>query len=526
MPVEQIAVGLGTSSHYDTVSATIRGKTVPQNGQNFTVDLSGTAVNFEIEDVEETPRSGAESSYSVSGRELRSEFLYRAVDFTLQMPYYSGENGFGLPSATYIISKLDLPVIYDAPDFRPTVAGMGWKTKYTDSNGNRSCEVRIREKNVQSLLEKLFSWTSEFGKRKICWHVRQGTLYIWELQRATGQSMTVTLAMCPKDKLKLKKCRLRKFSEVTDTDSSGVSTPLVWEWDYGDVPFSGTVSQNGSSLSYSNGYLVSVTSTNTGDSTRETKNEDYAYGTFLGATCLSWKKVTTVQVSQDSDGYEVTTTKTSTTDYSYARKREGMTTGTGKAVPVLCQEKTTNNSTTSSSNPHTANKTADTETITVDYYSLGDGFYGVTAVRRIAGEIDQTQSSISNGSPGGAASQYTTRQITGGHVKTDGGTSTTVPGYILAPTRLPIESASLADEYLSELKNLHGAIEQTITAEVVGQAALNPIRGKIVYNGIEYYATDVSINWTSTGRRMSVAGIRWDYDFSYRKNILGVDEDD
>lgn len=513
MPVEQIAVGLGTSSHYDTVSATIRGKTVPQNGQNFTVDLSGTAVNFEIEDAEETPRSGAESSYSVSGRELRSEFLYRAVDFTMQMPYNSSKGAFSLPTASEIVGCLGLSVVYDAPNFTPTVAGMGWKTEYTGSNGSYTCKVRIREKNIQSLLEKLFSWTAEFGKRKICWHIRQGTLYIWELQRATGQSMTVTLGMCPKDKLKIKKSRIRKFSEITDTSSSGVSTPTnSFVWDYGDVPFSGTIIWGGASRTFSNGYLAEVVAVETG----RTRTESYSYGTYLNAVCMT-RKTVVVKSTKETSGGTVTTTQTTITDYTYTKKREGVTTGSGRDVPVLSSEVTVNTKSSSDSGTST-----EIDKTVVEYSPLGNGHYGITAIRYVNGEVDQMQTSVANESPMSAASQYTLRQIVGWHID---GTSH-FPGYVLAPTRLPIESSDLADEYLTEFKNLHGAIEQTISAEVVGQAALNPIQGKIVYNGVEYYVTDVSINWTSASRRMSVAGIRWDYDFAYRKNILGFDEDD
>ena len=88
MAVEQFNVGLGTSNPYDNVSAVIRGKTEPKNGQSFMAEIGGgVSVSFEIEDATEIVRGDAESYYSISGRELRSEFLYRAVDVTMQMNF-------------------------------------------------------------------------------------------------------------------------------------------------------------------------------------------------------------------------------------------------------------------------------------------------------------------------------------------------------------------------------------------------------------------------------------------------------
>ena len=506
MAVEQFSVGLGTSNPYDNISAVVRGKTEPKNGQSFTADIgSGILVGFEIEDATEIPRSGSESYYSISGRELRSEFLYRAVDFTMQMNFRNG--AFGLPSVTSILGQLGLSIVYDAPDFTPTVAGMGWPTVTTTTksvNGTSySCKVRILEKNVQALLDRLFSWTAEFGKRKICWHVRGGTIFIWELQRATGSALTISNAICPTDKLRIQRSRVRKFTEVTNTSGDGVSTPtssIGIEWDYGDIPYSGSFRWNGALMSYSNGLLTDVVV----DEDEGATQTRYGYSTFLGCPIMVFKEVKTPK-------------KRTETTFSYEREREGSTTGNGRAVPVLSFEETI-----SWKKNNDGIYVREAESNSVLYCPLGNGFYGSTATRYVNGKAVSHQSVVSKGSPGGAASQYTNRQVVGWH-QTGGGTAS-FPGYVLAPTRLPIESSDLANEYLAEFVNLHGAVESRITVELVGVEPLNPIRGKIVYKGIEYFATESSVVWTSASKRIAVAGIRWDYDEAYRKNVLGYDK--
>ena len=503
MAVESLTVGLGNSNPYDNVSAVIRGKTVPQSGQSFMVDLGSVSVNFEIETIAETVRGPAESLYSITGRELRSEFLYRAVDFFMDMEYDSVKKAFRLPTASAIIGRLGLSVVYDAPDFRPTQAGMGWRTEYTQSGNNFTCKVRIREKNVQALFERLFSWTGEFGKRKICWHVRSGTVHIWEMQRATGQTFTITNQACPTDKLRIETARIRKFTEVTDNSSTTVTTPtasLSFGWDYADVPFSGSFSWGGATMSYSSGLLVLV---QTAESNGVMQQETYEYGQAFGAMCMTRKT-------------SLTAAKRTVTNYDYQADNEGSTLGTGRKVPVLAYEETRSWTIKDGIEKEDADRTI------VRYHPLGNGFYGITATKYANGNIDQVQHAVSKGSPGGAASQYTERQIKGYHI-TSTGTPVSFPGYVLAPTRLPIEDEGLANEYLTEFKNLHGAKESKISAEIVGQLPIDPIKGKIVYKGVEYYVTESNATWTSDTKRISISGIRWEYDEAYRRNVLGYD---
>lgn len=508
MPVENFSVGLGVTSRYDNISAVVRGKNIPMSGQAFTASLGGVAVNFEIEEVEETVLSDAESSYAISGREQKSEFLYRPVDFYMAMSYNSASQAYSLPSVRAIIGQLGQNVVYDAPDFTPTVSGMGWKTSYTGSAGNYSVKVRIREKNVHSLLEKLFGWSSEFGPKQILWHVRAGVLHIWELQRATGQSLTLTPTMCPRGKLKIKRNRLRKFTETTDTSSTSVTTPtsaLNINYKYADVPFSGSITWGNSTLVYSDGLLVSnVTSDTDSDGVVSVRSETCSYTRYLDAYVMS-RKVT------------ATPNQIVTTVYEHDVEQEGALLGTGRLVPVLRRETTTSQTIKDESAEDDDEKTV------VEYSPRGDGFYGITAIRYTSGEISQIQHSTSRSSPGGAASQYTERQICG-YTFTSTLATASFPGYVTAPTRIPIESGELAQEYLDIFHDLHGSMESRITAELVGQAAYNPIQGKLVFRGVEYFATEAQVVLDPKSKRVSVAGVRWDEDANYRINVLGFDD--
>ena len=494
MPVEQYQVSLGLSSPYDNISAVIRGRTVPENGQSFTMNLDEVGIRFEIEDVNEKIRGAAESLYNVTGRELRSEYLYRAVDCYVTMREIDGL--FGMPTALSILQAAGLTVVYDAPEFHPAQAAMGWKS-YGFGTVRK---IRVREKNVQILLQKLFDWSADFGKRRICYHVRAGVLYVWELQRSTGQSLALTEAMCPDDALAISRKRIRKFTEATDTSGETVTTPvsaITISYQYNDVPYSGSIPWGDAMKTYSNGLLISDVSTG--------KTETLAYGVAYGANVLI-KKTT------------LSATKRTETSYEYGNSQEGATLGTGRNDPVLSKE------TTRSWTIEDGDETEDPEMTIITHHSRGDGFYGQTAVRYIDGDVDQVQHGVSKSSPMGAASQYTQRRLAGFVASGGSGSGAQAIGYLLAQTRIPIEDTDLANDYLDEFIDLHGAIESKLTATVIGQAALNPIQGKIIFRGIEYYVTDVSVAQTPKERRMSLSGTRWDYDLAYRRDILGVEE--
>ena len=476
MAVEQYTVTMSVNNPFDMVSAVIRGKTVPVIGQSFSLDLDGVVVSFEIETVQEKVRGNAESIYTLTGREMRSEALYRAVDFTLGM---SGGNStpLSMPTVSTILSGAGLTVVYDAMEFKPTQSAMGW----TVTNGT----VRIREKNVQTLLQKLFGWTSEFGKLKINYHFRNGVIYVWETQRATGPIIALTNAICTVDSLNLQSQVIRKFSESTDTNGTTVTTPtatVTFEILYDDVPYSGPVVWGKASLIYSGGLLVSSTA---GD-----VKDDFSYGYMYGANVLL-QKIT-----------ESPTKKTKTL-YEYDRAQAGSQLGTTRPEPALSRETTTGESIKDGA------WSTDSESTVIDHSPRGDGFYGQTATRYVDGVVDQVQHSISRGTPSGAASQYTLRKEAGWRQTTPTPT-TTLPGYVLAKTVIPIEDTGQANTYLNELIAMNGQTEKTIRADTVGQVALNPIQGRIGYRGLEYYATDATITRTPTSKRMTVAGIRWD----------------
>lgn len=507
MAVESLRVGLGNNNPYDDITATIRGKVVPKTGQSFFADLNGVGISFEIETVAEKVRGAAESTYTITGRELRGEFLYRAVSFDISMHFNAQKSVFTMPSVLEILSRTGIPFVYDAPVFTPTKAGMGWNMKRIESNGYRM-DLLVREKNLQSLLEKLFSWTSEFGKRKICWHVRGGVLHIWELQRATGQALTVENHLSVADNLTIGSARVRKFTEITDNSSNVVTTPVAAiqaKWIYGDVPFSGSFSWGGATMRYSDGLLINVQTSVNG----YTEETGYSYGRFNNLPVMRYK-------------YTETEDSFTETNYNYQGDRQGMTIGVGRDEPVLSSEYTY------SYKKKNGQNSATREFVEVRYHPLGNGFFGVSA-RRESQKLNknndwetvdtQHRHSVSRGSPGGAASQYTERKITGW--ERDDSDVPAFLGTLVAPTRLPIEDAALANDYLAEFVNLHGAVETKISAELVGVGSFNPLKGKIVYRGVEYYATDSSLTWSSDSRRVTVSGVRWDYDPEYRKNALG-----
>jgi hypothetical protein len=490
MAVENLTVSLGTTSPYDTVSATIRGKTEPQIEQSFSLDMDGISVFFEVETVSEMVRGAAESVYAITGIDGRSEYLYRPVDFIVGMIRNGAD--WLMPDASTLLAMAGTPCVYQATYFRPTAGGMGWTVTEQKSNGVVVGKtVRVRETNRQALLNKLFSWTNDYGPYKICWHMRGGVIYVWDQATASGQSITLTDDMC--SSIKIDSRKIRTYTEATDTTGDPITTPVEtrsFAWNYEDVSYSGGHSENGALLSYSDGVLVSSIKI----AGNNTTTEEYTYQTWLGAPCLS-RKTTTV-VTTDTTSNDSTTKKAETT-YLYGLQREGSTTGTGRQVPVLTQESTQS----------WTDGTPDAETITIDYHSSGNGFYSMTAAKYDSGNIVEVQNSVSRGSPGGAASQATEKRCTGFSI-TVTPPATTPPGYSTVSTRLPIQYGD-ALLYLARIEALNGSIEKKLTAEVVGQPALNPVLGFIVYRGVTYYATEATVTQSSSGKRMTLKGIRW-----------------
>lgn len=495
MAVEQLTVNLGNTSAYDAVTAVIRGKTVPQEDQAFLIDLDGTPVNFLIETVDEKPRSSGESIWSITGRENRSEWLYRPVDFTMQME--SSGSSYIMPRAAAILAAAGIQAVYHATNFRPTAGGMGWKV--TVASG--SATVRIREKNFQTLLNKLFSWTSEFGPRKINWHVRAGVCYVWDQNQVFGSTLAITNDIVARDSLNISSKKLRTYTEPTDSSGNGVSTPhdsYSFAWNYEDVPISGTSSGPGGSVcSYSDGLLdLSVRTTESGSVT-----ETYGYSTYWGAKCLTWKET----VDVDNSGDETVTRITQTVSH-YSREQEGKSVITGRDVPVLSWEETVSWTV----------GVVGREVTTVYYSSNGNGFYSISAIKDVYGEDDdggevlldrKSQHSTSRSAPGGAASQAMEKRCTG--YTWTYTPSAPATGYTTLTTSLPIEYTE-ALEYLSIAESLNGVKELRISAELVGQTAYNPVGGAITYRGKTYYATESRITRTSTGKRMTVEGVRWE----------------
>lgn len=473
MAVEQFTVALGTSSAYDQVSAVIRFATAPVIGQAFTADLgSGIISNFEVESIRETVRSATESSYAITGREQRCEFLYRPVDFNVNAVYHS-EGGYGLPSAVDILYAAGLTGVFDAPTFTPTAQGMGWKLTGTYTAPGCAMQFRIKEPNMQSLLNKIFGWSNEFGKRKICWYVRAGLVYVWELQRSNS---TYVISEAKTPTIRITKQVIRKFSETTDTSGTDVTTPtgtISLTNIYTDVPFSGSFYFGEASMAFANGVLV-----------KETGNEwetTYQYGS---GPVLTQKTHT------------VTNKKITTTTYQYS------TIG-NRDEQYLCME------TTTSQTYKDGGWTTDKESTKVQSQPLGNGFFGQTATRYMDQNVVETQTSISRGSPGGTASQWTQKEWSSYKWTVTNPTDGTA-GYVLAPTRIPIEEKNLADEYLAELEWMNGKTETQIEADTLEPYPFNPVQGKIVCRGVEYYGTESTISMSSEGTRQKVAGVRWD----------------
>ena len=327
-------------------------------------------------------------------------------------------------------------------------------------------------------ISALFGWTAKLPQRQINVFIRGDTLHI--IQRGMEESV-VDITNWPHAQPTIERKLLRSvWHSANNNHESGAHN----EEDTAPVPFTGTISFKEISRTYANGFLV-----------RETNENGYSTYAYDGEY-LAEKRTHNVDGS------------TSRTDYAYA--------STGRDVYLFKEwERTTE--AVNDGKKHTEYDWEDwsrekgTERITY-HAPLGYGWYATTVY--VDGVLEG--SSLSQGKPGGKASQFTVEQSNlslGAHYASDD----TLPYSSLIDTEFPVVGAEYLQLLTREIEWLNRKTQETVTVEIRAriQNGISDIdhivdfTERIRFEGHEYFLQSNTVELTPRLLRQTIKMVRW-----------------
>ena len=326
-------------------------------------------------------------------------------------------------------------------------------------------------------ISALFGWSAKLPQRQINVFIRGDTLHI--IQRGMEESV-VDITNWPHAQPTIERKLLRSVWHSSHNDSTGAHN----EKDTVPVPFTGTISFKEISRAYSNGFLV-----------RETNENGYSTYSYDGEY-LAEKRTHNVDGS------------TSRTDYVYA--------STGRDVYLFKEwERTTE--AVNDGKKHTEYDWEDwsrekgTERITY-HAPLGYGWYATTVY------VDDVLegSSLSQGKPGGKASQFTVEQSNlslGASYASDD----SLPYSSLIDTEFPVVGADYLRMLTREIEWLNRRTQETIMVEIRARIRsgvpdidhIVDFTERIRFEGHEYFLQSNTVELTPRLLRQTIKMVRW-----------------
>ena len=327
-------------------------------------------------------------------------------------------------------------------------------------------------------ISALFGWTAKLPQRQINVFIRGDTLHI--IQRGMEESV-VDITNWPRAQPTVERKLLRSvWHSANNNHESGAHN----EEDTAPVPFTGTISFKEISRTYSNGFLV-----------RETNENGYSTY-FYDGEYLAEKRTHNVDGS------------TSRTEYAYA--------STGRDVYLFKEwERTTE--AVNDGKKHTEYDWEDwsrekgTERITY-HAPLGYGWYATTVY--VDGVLEG--SSLSQGKPGGKASQFTVEQSNlslGAHYASDD----TLPYSSLIDTEFPVVGTDYLRALTREIEWLNRRTQETVTVEIRARIRsgipdidhIVDFTERIRFEGHEYFLQSNTVELTPRLLRQTIKMVRW-----------------
>jgi len=327
-------------------------------------------------------------------------------------------------------------------------------------------------------ISALFGWTAKLPQRQINVFIRGDTLHI--IQRGMEESV-IDITNWPHAQPTIERKLLRSVWHSSHNDSSGAHN----EEDTVPVPFTGTISFKEISRTYSNGFLM-----------RETNENGYSTYSYDGEY-LAEKRTHNVDGS------------TSRTDYAYA--------STGRDVYLFFKEWERTTEAVNDGKKHTEYDWEDwsrekgTERITY-HAPLGYGWYATTVY--VDGVLEG--SSLSQGKPGGKASQFTVEQSNlslGAHYASDD----TLPYSSLIDTEFPVVGTDYLRALTREIEWLNRKTQETVTVEIRARIRsgvpdidhIVDFTERIRFEGHEYFLQSNTVELTPRLLRQTIKMVRW-----------------
>ena len=327
-------------------------------------------------------------------------------------------------------------------------------------------------------ISALFGWTAKLPQRQINVFIRSDTLHI--IQRGMEESV-IDITNWPHAQPTIERKLLRSvWHSANNNHESGAHN----EEDTVPVPFTGTISFKEISRTYANGFLV-----------RETNENGYSTYTYDGEY-LAEKRTHNVDGS------------TSRTDYAYAT--------TGRDVYLFKEwERTTE--AVNDGKKHTEYDWEDwsnekgTERITY-HAPLGYGWYATTVY--VDGVLEG--SSLSQGKPGGKASQFTVEQSNlslGASYASDD----ELPYSSLIDTEFPVVGTEYLRALTREIEWLNRKTQETVTLEIRARIRsgvpdidhIVDFTERIRFEGHEYFLQSNTVELTPRLLRQTIKMVRW-----------------
>lgn len=318
----------------------------------------------------------------------------------------------------------------------------------------------------ESIISSLFGWTSAIPHKQINAFLRAADNSFNVIQRGHERKTT--------DITDTHHTRPQYHRELVRTMWSGRSgngtVSTVQNINVEPIPFSGTITFGDSMCTYASGYLVAEIANGS--------KSEYSYegGTETGMYLVE-------KNTKHSDG-----SKTSIA-YDYNLGASG--------IKILGQEKEIT---------YDKNGKVQSQRLTV-HAPLGNGFYGTSVY--VDGEYQG--SSISTGSPSGAASRYMRNEesITLGGAMYAGSNNDNDGDSLIDEANFPVEETEILKNLTAELRWLNRRIKETISMDIYNYGHALDFFEKIRFRGHDYFLVSNDITQTTRELKQSVVIVRW-----------------
>lgn len=473
-----VTVSGGTPPKFESISVSLgaRNATLQYNasvvnteinvGRTLVGNILDHAYQFEVERVAEQGKKS-----SISGSAFSNELVERLVIYEVE--YKGGLLRWERPKLSdhlnAISAAIGIPIVFHGTDFYPK----------SDIN------IRQRQNLVTFSFYEVFSGSfGEHLNRLIGWsdtvpgmvynlYIDNGSIYIIQRGREANTVTPVNWTLRPTLTHTIRRTQWAdsQYQDIVPKEISSSDAANSNE------PFTGTIAWGETSLTYSDGYLVTETKGNV--------TTTYSYADINTGGKRIQRKVT---VNTDENTHTLTT-------YRYET--------TGKQEYLFEEETTVTHGTDGTGT--TIEKTL-TRTVPV-----GGGWYGTTVYDTTDGTEIEVSNSLGQGAPGQKASQYLIDAQNDALKPSGAPRQMTVPltGVAKARQTYPVADYDTLEAIANSLDQYEGVEEITLQGEIAGGNHIYNYDDKIVFEGNTYYLLSNNVTQTYNRVRQNITAVRW-----------------